>query len=236
MKSICTDLWQLEGPPVRMAGGVYLPLASTVVRLPDRSLLVYSPIAIDDDQASEIAALGEVAHVVAPSLLHHLHVRAAAERWPRATLHGAPGLATKRSDLRFHRELGGPLDPALRDAIDVEVIAGAPRLNESVLFHRASGAMLCADLVFNIPRPANLRTRLALALMGVGGRRPSQSRMWKLLARDRSVLRTSLDRVLRWPIAMVVPAHGEPVALGSAELAPLLTRSYGGRVALALAA
>lgn len=232
MKPIAPDVWQVAGPPLRMPGGVQMPLASTVVRLSDRSLLVYSPIAFDDTQAAAIDAEGQVAHVVAPNLFHHLHVRAAMERWPRATLHGAPGLAAKCKNLTFHRELGA--SGAVIDAsIDVEVVGGAPKINEALLFHRPSGTLVCADFVFNITEPANLRTRVVLAMMGVGGKRLMQSRFWKFLARDRAATRASIERVLGWPITTIAPTHGAAISMSSATLAPRLERSYGGRVAAA---
>jgi len=229
MKPIVTDVWHVSAPAMRMPGGARMPLASTVLRLADRSLLVYSPVAFTDEQAAAIEGEGEVAHVVAPNLFHHLHVRVALERWPRATLHGAPGLATKRSNLTFHRELSSaaPID----DTVDVEVIGGAPKINETVLFHRPSGTLVCADFLFNVTVPPNLRTRAVLAMMGTGGRRLAQSRLWKLLVRDRGATRASIERILGWPIETVVPAHGEPVSLTAAALAPHLARSYGGRVA-----
>ena len=236
MEQIASDVWHVAGASLRVPGGVRMPLASTLIRLPDRSLLLYSPVRIDDALAAEIAALGEVAHIVAPSLLHHLYVRDALVRWPRAVLHGVAGLAAKRTDLAVQRELGGALDPALRDAIAIEVIAGAPKLNEAVLFHRPSGTVACADFVFNITRPENLRTRMVLAMMGVGGRRLAQSRVWRFAIRDRAAARTSIDRILGWPITRVAPAHGEVQAIDAAALAGKLSRAYGGRVAPALAA
>jgi len=213
-----------------------MPLASTLVRLPDRSLLLYSPIAIDDALAADIAALGEVANIVAPSLLHHLYVADAAVRWPRAILHGVPGLAQKRADVTVQRDLDRELDPALRDTLAFEVIAGAPKLNEAVMFHRPSGTLACADFVFNVTQPENLRTRMVLAMMGVGGRRLAQSRVWRFAIRDRAAARTSIDRILRWPIARVAPAHGEVQAIDAATLAGKLSRAYGGRVVPVLAA
>jgi hypothetical protein len=224
---ISPDVWHLPADALRLPGGVRMPLASTVIRLPDRSLLLYSPVALDEAKATALAGLGEVAHIVAPSLLHHLWAKPAHDRFPRAMLHGAPGLAAKRADLGSLRELGEP-DPAWGNALDVAVIAGAPRINEAVLFHRASGTLLCADLMFNVTQPANMMTKLVLRMMGVGGRRLAQSRVWKFAVRDRASARTSLDRLLAWPIERVAPVHGDPVALAGAALAPVLTRSYGG--------
>lgn len=231
LRSIATDVWVLDCGEVRMPAGVRMPLFTSVIRLPDRSLLVYSPARLDDAAAAAIDAAGEVAHIVAPNLLHHLYAGEAAARWPRATLHGAPGLAAKRPDLVIQHELGGEVDPAWRDALDVELIGGAPKINETVLFHRPSGVLLCADFVFNVTRPANLRTRIVLAVVGAGGGKLGQSREWRFLHRDRAAIRASIDRILSWPIAQVAPVHGDPVAIDPATLATRVTRAYRGKVA-----
>jgi hypothetical protein len=67
--------------------------------------------------------------------------------------------------------------------------------------------------------------------MGSGGKQLKMSRMWSFLGKDKSALRSSIDRVLTWPIASVVPAHGEAATISTIELAPKLTRAYKGPVA-----
>jgi hypothetical protein len=203
-------------------------LNSVVVRLSDRSLLLYSPIKLDDEQAAAINAQGQVAHIVAPNLFHHLHVKSAHERWPNATIHAAPGLKLKRSDLAITHDLGvAPID----SSVDVEVVGGAPKINEAIVFHKPSGTMLVADFMFNVTEPANLRTRFALSMMGVGGRELKMSRLWGFLTKDKAATRASIDRLLGWPIATIVPVHGEPVSITPAALAPKLTRAYKGPIA-----
>lgn len=232
MDEIAADVWQVNGPGLRMPGGVIMPSSSTVIRLPDRRLLVYSPIAFDDAAAAAIDAAGEVAHLVAPSRLHHLFAAAAKARWPRAVVHAAPGVADKQPALAVDRELGGErdADPAWGGAVALELVGGAPKLNEVVLLHRPSGTLACADLLFHVTRPANLRTRFVLALMGTGGRRLAQSRAWSFLRKDRAAARASAERILAWPIARIAPCHGEPIELDAAGLAKHLTRMCGGRV------
>lgn len=232
MDPIAADVWQVSGPELRMPGGFMLPASSTVIRLPDRSLLVYSPIAFDDAAAAAIDAVGEVAHLVAPSRLHHLYAVAAKARWPRATVHAAPGVAEKQPALAVDRELADEraADPAWGDAVALELVGGAPKVNEVVLFHRPSGTLACADLLFHVTRPANLRTRFVLALVGIGGRRLGQSLEWRRLRKDRVAARASAARILEWPIARVAPCHGDPIEIDAAGVAKHLTRLCGGRI------
>jgi hypothetical protein len=210
---------------MRMPGGVVMPLSSIVLRLSDRSLLVYSPIKLDDEQVAAINTQGEVKHIVAPNLYHHLYVKAAHERWPAARLHAAPGLKDKRSDLEIEHDLGvQPID----SSVDVEVVGGAPKINEAVLFHKPSGAVLVADFMFNVTEHKTFMTKLALSVMGVGGKQLKQSRLWGVLGKDRAALRASIDRMLGWNIQMLVPVHGDAVPITAIELAPKLARAYKG--------
>lgn len=235
MQPLGADVWHVPGAPLRMPGGVWLPTASTVVRLLDSSLAVYSPIAFDDATAAVLAALGDVAHLIVPSRLHHLFAAAASARWPRALVHAAPGVRAKQPALRVDRELG-EREPSWRDALEIVHVAGVPGFDEHVAFHRPSGTLVCSDLVFHITQPANLRTRMVLALMGVGGGRLAQSRAWRFACRDRAAARASIERVLAWPIAQLAPCHGEPAPIDAPALATRLTRLTGTPIIPALTA
>jgi hypothetical protein len=194
MQSVADGVWQIEGPSLNMVAGVMIPVRSTVLRLADDSLLVYSPIA-------EMEVTGEVAHVVEPSRWHHLFIADARTRWPAATFH----------------ERTCPTD----DALDSIHVAGVPKFDEIVVFHRPSGTLVCADFIFNMTAE-NLRTRLAFALTGVGGNRVAQSREWRWACKDRAAARASVERILAWPIERVAFCHGESVAIDSARLATMM--------------
>jgi hypothetical protein len=151
----------------------------------------------------------------------------AARRGPGAIVHAAPGVRAKQPDLRIDRELPGG---EIGAGIDAELIGGTPRINEVVLFHRPSGTLVCADLFFHITHPESLRTRIVLALAGTGAGQLAQSREWSWLCKDRTAARSSVDRILGWPIARVAMCHGAPVEIDAAGLAPRMSRLYGGPV------
>jgi hypothetical protein len=219
MIPIATDIWHVAGEPMKFPGGVRMPLCATVIRLPNGKVVVYSPNKLDDADVAAIDALGEVAYIIAPNLYHHLFAGKAHERWPKATLLGAPGLAAKRSDLRISGDLGAtPID----DALEVVVIGGAPRMNEGVLFHKPTGTLVCADWLFNVTKPANALTRFALSITGTHGRTLKQSRVWGWSTKDKAAARASLDKILEWPIQHIAPVHGEPVDIDRDHLKPVL--------------
>lgn len=227
METIIDGVWHVRGADFPMPFGARLPLHSPVVRLRDGGLVLYAPASFDEPTWQRIAALGAVEHVVAPNLFHSAFLAAALERWPRATLHGPARLAAKRPGLPPLHALDDGTSPWPGD-LDVLPIRGAPAADEFVLFHRASGALLCADLLFHVTAPANRATRVVMSLMGAGGGRLAQSRIWRLLVRDRAAVRGSLDELLALPVRCVLPSHGPSAAIGAQELAPLLARAYGG--------
>ena len=79
MISIAPDVWTVDRW-VKLRGGLQFPVRMTVIRLADGRLWLHSPIELDDELDAELAALGEVAHLVAPNHQHFLYAAAARAR------------------------------------------------------------------------------------------------------------------------------------------------------------
>jgi hypothetical protein len=200
---------------IRLGPGFHLPLRSTILGLAGGELAVVSPVAFDDAVAARIDRLGGVRHLVAPNLLHHLHLGAAAARWPDARVHGAAGLRSKRPDLHLHATLEGPteLHPDLL-AVPVE---GVPRFSEYVLLHRPSRTLVVTDLVFHVHESRGWMTPWILRMVGARVGTLGQSRAWPLAAADQRALAASLRRILALDFDRLVMAHGEPIERGAKE-------------------
>lgn len=211
--SIAEDLWGVE-VPFRVAG-IRLGARMTVVRLSDGRLWLHSPVSIDDALRAEIDALGSVAHLIAPSKVHHLFVPKLASIYPNAALWGAPGLADKRKDISFHGELGETA-PEWESEIEQLLVEGAPLMNEVLFFHRPSRSLIVTDIAFNIASAEHWWTRSYLRMMGVYGGF-GQSRMVKLCARDRAAIKKSIDRALDWDFDRVVVTHGAVLESGGKD-------------------
>jgi hypothetical protein len=193
IEPVTEDVFELVHD-MRFPGGVRLPTRMTVLRLPGRRLVLHSPVPIDDAAAAELAALGEVTHLIAPSRMHHLWLEPAAQRYPGAAVWDA--------------RRGDPLPADLAEHLDHATIAGAPRIAETVFFHRASRSLICSDLLFHVTAPANWRTRMVLRMMGTHGGRLAVSRFWKRATKDRAAAAASLAPVLAWDAARVIVGHG----------------------------
>jgi hypothetical protein len=119
--------------------------------------------------STELASIGPVSHLVAPNLLHHLHLPAARKRYTEARLFGPPGLAKKKPGLTFEPIVAAK-SPAFEEAFATEAIAGAPKIAETVFLHRASRTLIVTELVFNIETPPSWTTSALLWLTGTRGR------------------------------------------------------------------
>lgn len=203
-REVASGLWVVDHH--RYRAGIHLRQRMSVIRLPSGGLLLYSPVPVEDGLAAELEALGPVAHLVAPSGSHHLHVAAARARWPEARLWGSPALPSKRPDLAFDEVLTDA-DGAFEGVVDVAVMRGIPRLQEAVLLHRPTGSLLVCDLVIHVTEETHPLTVPLWCALGVW-RRVGSPRAWRLWTKDRAALRASVDRVLGWDLQRIVVAHG----------------------------
>lgn len=181
----------------------------TVVRLPDGSLLVHSPIPLDDELRAELDALGPLRHVVCPNVFHHLSAAPFLAAYPDAELTAPKALRAKRPDLRIDHELGEKLPAAWGSALTAIHVDGS-MLDETVLFHPATGTVISSDLLEYFEQCDETWTRLYLKAAGVY-QRPTWNRFLRLIYRDRKAARRSIDRILEWPIERVVIGHGDVI-------------------------
>jgi len=129
-----------------------LPLGRQIVvlRLPGGGLWIHSPVPMTLELRRELAALGEVRHVVGPNIWHDEGLREFQAEHPAACFHAAPGLAVQKRDVRFGAELSDAAYPDWVGVLDQHLVRGMPRMNEVVFYHPASCSLILADLAFNL--------------------------------------------------------------------------------------
>lgn len=212
---IAPDLWEVRHQVI-LPGGFPFPVRMTVIRLPDGSLVLVSPVPIDDALSTQLASLGPVAFLVAPNLLHHFFLAAAARRYPQARVLVPPGLEEKVGTLPPHTVLGEQVPPAWQGCLSVYVMDGQPKLNERVFLHHPSRTLILTDLVFHILHPASWKTGLLLWMVGCRGRL-AQSRLVRSITTNKPAAAASAARLLAQDFDRLVPAHGEVIADGARD-------------------
>jgi hypothetical protein len=205
------EIWTAAGPDVSVIGFSY-PTRMAVIRLPDGSLFIWSPIRLTDSLRSDVDALGALRHIVAPNSLHHLFLSEWKRAYPGARVYAAPGLREKRRDIEFDDDLGHAPMPAWAGAIDQVVMRGNLITTEVVFFHIKSGTVLFADLVQQFPanRFSGWRALVAKLDLMVAPE-PSVPRKFRFAFVNRRAARASLEHILAWPAKKVLMAHGTPV-------------------------
>jgi hypothetical protein len=188
-----------------------------VARLPENGLWVHSPIPWTSELRSQLAALGEVRHVVGPNRLHDECLREFQTEYPAAHFHAAPGLATDRRDIRFVAEpLSDTPHPDWKGILEQHLVRGMPRLNEVVFLHRPSRSLLVADLAFNFGEDAHWLMKLLIKAGGTWGHF-APSRFCRIMMRDRAAVRASVDRILEWDFERIIVGHGQNIETDAKE-------------------
>ncbi len=212
------SLYSADGPTVPFFGFPY-PTRMVVVRLSDGSVWVWSPVALTEELANEVHAIGPVHHVVSPNKFHHLFLNEWADRWPDARLYTPPGLARKKPELRFDAELGDEPDPKWAADIDQVVFRGSFAMEEVAFFHRASRTAIIGDLIQRHPESKMSGWKgMLMGLDGLVGEHGSTPREWRASFLRRSPARAARKKVLDWNAERLLIAHGQCAQTKASEI------------------
>jgi hypothetical protein len=213
-----TSLYIADGPCVSFYGFPY-PTRMALARLSDGSVWVWSPVKLTAELANEVKAIGQVRHIVSPNKIHHLFLQEWAEHWPEARLYAPPGLASKKSDLQFHGELGDEPDSAWAKDIDQVVFRGSLALLEVVFFHRPSRTAIICDLIQRHHKSKMSGWKgMLMKLDGLVGKHGSTPREWRASFIHRRPARAARETVLGWNAEQLLIAHGECSRSNASEI------------------
>jgi len=213
LQCITDGIWT-SAAPLRFMG-LQVNTRMTVCRLSDGGLVLISPVARTEDLAAAVEGLGPIRALVAPNLLHHLYLGDWMEAYPSAAPFGPAGLTKKRPDLApLH-----PLDETFDQTYGADLlhipIAGMPKLNESLFFHRASGTLVVTDFCFYLPASSGL-TGLFASITGVKTR-PRCEPSFRVLVWNRGAFRDALRPLRTLPIRHLSMCHHEVLTDGASE-------------------
>ncbi len=212
------NLYVADGPTVSFYGFPY-PTRMAVARLSTGTLWIWSPVALTDELAAAVAAIGPVGFIVTPNKLHHLFLPEWISRWPDARLFAPPGLAGKKDKIHFDAELDDEKHEPWGNEIVQVVFDGSLAMQEVVFFHRASRTAIFGDLIQRFPAAnATGWKGLLMRLDGLVGPHGSTPREWRLSFLSRQGARAAREAVLGWKPERLVIAHGECATSGATEI------------------
>ena len=198
------DIW--------LMGLVHFSARMTVVRLADGSVLIHSPIPLEQ-LAGDIEKLGPVRHILAPSGLHHLFLKAAAERFPDAAVYGPPAVLSKLKGFKPGVIVEDRVPEALSADFELMRIDGCPKVDELVLLHKRTSTLIVTDLVFNIHEAQGWFSPKVFRFVGAW-QKVAQSKLWRSMTKDRAAAGASVRSLLTWDFDRLIMAHGQIVETG----------------------
>lgn len=202
---------------------VKFPVRTVILELAGHVLL-YSPGPFTQSDVKWIKDLNKEIILVAPNLFHHLHLETAMKQFPEATVYGPKGLGAKRI-IEGVRPISENTFRHLED-IEVFILEGAPKLNEILIYHKESKALIVCDLFFNMNKSVSALTNLMLGIVGCSGRF-SQSRLIRYLVKDKKAFFNSVMEALENDIEIIIPSHGD-ISKDIILARQMITEKYAG--------
>jgi hypothetical protein len=187
-----------------------LPRRMTVVRLNGSRLIVFSAIALNEDEMAKLEAYGRPAFLIVPSDKHRLDAKPWKNRYPAMQVIAPEGARAKVEDVV-------PVDtvaPQFDDPNVQFVTVPGTRGHEAALVVRtANGTTLVLnDLIGNIRSEPGSRSWL-LQLAGFAGKEAQIPRVVKMvMIKDANALRAQL---MQWAeigsLKRILVSHGSPI-------------------------
>jgi hypothetical protein len=212
LKPFAPDVWIVDGPEIRFDLAflhIPFPTRMTVVRLPSGAVWLHSPIPADDSLVEQVAAIGPVAHLVAPNSIHYSWIGAWRARFPEAQVWAVSRLdGGAAAQMPPHRTLGQAPPPEWEDAIDQLVVEGS-RVFEADFLHRPSRTLILTDLIENFEKE-RFRSRFYRWLARLGGVIHPDGKTPIDLRRTfpRAALKAAVERMIAWAPDRIIVAHG----------------------------
>jgi hypothetical protein len=187
-----------------------LPRRMTVVRVNGSRLVVFSAIALNEEEMAKLEAYGRPAFLVVPSDKHRLDAKPWKNRYPAMQVVAPEGARGKVEDVV-------PVDtvaPRFDDPNVQFVAVPGTRAHEAALVVRTPNGttLVLNDLVGNIRSEPGSRAWL-LQLAGFAGRKAQIPRVVKMvMIKDASALRAQL---MQWAeiesLKRILVSHGSPI-------------------------
>ena len=205
-------IWIYNGSTVKFFAFPY-STRMTVIQLRDGDLWIHSPEKLNKALQDELNNLSKVRYLISPNKLHHLFLLEWICAYPDAERYAAPGLAQKRRDIVFTKELSNQPEKEWEAEIDQVIFQGSAAMEEVVFFHLSSRTLILTDLIENFePAVFNWWQKpfaRATGILAPNGKTPIDWRASFVFGKKKA--RAALDKMLQWQPANIVISHGECV-------------------------
>ena len=208
-------LSQIDDNILTVVGEISMPLMDlprrmTVVRLNDSRLVIFSAIALEEDEMAALEAYGRPAYLIVPSDKHRLDARIWKDRYPQMQVVAPEGAREKVAEMV-------PVDttaPRFEDPnVDFITVPGTRDREAALVVRTPNGTTLVLnDVVGNI-RDASGFGGWLLHVVGFAGKEAQIPKVVKMaMIKDTNALR---DQMLQWAkidsLKRILVSHGSPI-------------------------
>ncbi len=208
-------LVQIDEHILTVVGEIHMPLMDlprrmTVVRLADARLVVFSAIALDEDEMSALEAYGRPAFLVVPSDKHRLDAKIWKDRYPEIQVVAPEGARARVAETVAVDTVAPQFDDP---NVQFVTVAGTRGREAALVVRTPKGTTLVLnDVVGNIRDAAGFGGWL-LHLAGFAGDEAQIPAVVKMaVIEDKKALRTQL---LQWSeidtLVRILVSHGSPI-------------------------
>lgn len=215
LQQLDEKLWIAEMPAA--LAGFEFGARMTVIRLENGKLFIHSPIELSPELKQELDKLGEIGFVVSPFKRHYMHLKEFFVAYPNARFYAPPNFKFgSLPEVHFSGRLKHTPRAEWTKDLDQTAIRGNALVDEIVFLHKPSRSLILTDLCFNIPADRSKTTQVIAGVLGVK-QQLAPSRTFKLMTRNRTLLRQSIRKILKWDFDRVIIAHGDIVESGGKD-------------------
>jgi hypothetical protein len=194
LEQVADNLWRVTGA----LPGMSLRRTMTVVRRADGSLLLHSPIALDDARRHELEALGPIAVLVVPNAGHRLDAPAYKARYPQSVTFCPRG---GRAKIAERVAVDGSYEDYADDGVlRFETLEGVGEQEGAMVVRSSDGVtVVLNDVVMNMDTKRDPLGYFFTTVMG-SAPGPRVSRLVRLVyVKDQPALRRHLERLAALP-------------------------------------
>jgi hypothetical protein len=211
------QLIQLEENLLFVTGTLKMPFAElprcmTIARLPDERLVIYSAVALDEDEMRRVEAFGTPSFLVVPGGLHRMDAKIWKARYPRLQVVAASGVRARVEEVVAVDRTERDVDFG-HDSVELVAVEGTNQGEAALLVRSEAGTTLVVnDIIGNIQNAHGIGG-VVLGVAGFAGAAPQIPRVIALtLVRDARALHRQLLAWSELPhLRRVIVAHGSPI-------------------------